>query len=175
MKIFFNKKGFTLLELLVVVLIIGILAGIAIPQYRYIVEKTRNTEAINNLSTIARGIDVWLITNGWPTTTSSTDLVGTDTGHGRSMLLDIDIESAFECNPEGVGYIGFKCKKGKYFYGASCNKNVCNIYADNPNVIGLEWRKRKESDSYWEKLYESRDELGDKLAVYLDSQGWREC
>ncbi len=58
-----NNKGFTLLEILVVVLIIGILAAIALPRYEIAVEKSRASEAFTLLKAIKQAEDVFFLSN----------------------------------------------------------------------------------------------------------------
>lgn len=47
-----NKKGFTLIELMIVVAIVGILAAIAIPNFLNYQAKSQQTEAKTNLGSI---------------------------------------------------------------------------------------------------------------------------
>ncbi|WP_428073997.1 type IV pilin protein [Candidatus Avelusimicrobium luingense] len=59
-----NRKAFTLIELLVVVLIIGILASVALPQYQKAVEKSRATQALTLLKSLAQAQTVYFLSNG---------------------------------------------------------------------------------------------------------------
>ena len=47
-----NRKGFTLLEILIVLVILAVLAGLAVPSYISAVEKQRKQEAISNLGAV---------------------------------------------------------------------------------------------------------------------------
>lgn len=50
-----NRSGFTLLELLIVVIILGVLASLAIPQFAAAVDRSREAEALNAISAILTG------------------------------------------------------------------------------------------------------------------------
>ena len=70
-----NSRAFTLIELLVVVLIIGILAAVAVPQYQQAVEKSRATEALSILKTIATANRTYYLTHGtYPTNIEELDI-----------------------------------------------------------------------------------------------------
>ena len=70
----FNRKGFTLIELIMVTIILGILAAVAIPRYMTSVEKAEEAAEDAVISAIKAGLETYateqLLDNGrrsWPT------------------------------------------------------------------------------------------------------------
>jgi len=59
-----RSRGFTLIELMVVIAIIGILVSIAAPTYRHIVERAKETVLKHNLSAIRDVIDQYYADKG---------------------------------------------------------------------------------------------------------------
>ena len=59
-----RKAGFTLVEIMIVVAIIGLLAAIAIPSFMRARQNTQTSTCINNLRLIDGAIDQWALENG---------------------------------------------------------------------------------------------------------------
>ncbi len=59
-----GKAGFTLIELIVVVIIVGLLASIALPQYAAFVERARATEAISAIGAVKTAEQTYRIETG---------------------------------------------------------------------------------------------------------------
>ena len=72
-----SKKGFTLVEIMIVVVIIGLLAAMAIPAFQKVRQTSQEKTITNNLRQLASGADQYFLEHG-VTTVASASLIGTD-------------------------------------------------------------------------------------------------
>ena len=69
-----QQKGFTLIELMIVIAIIGILASVAIPQYQIYTQRTEVTNTLAQIRPIQLAIQEYVSKGGDITTFALTDL-----------------------------------------------------------------------------------------------------
>ncbi len=71
-----KKKGFTLVEIMIVVVIIGLLATMAIPAFRQVRTNAQTNAVKSNLRQLASAADQYFIEHGGTTVGVTTSLVG---------------------------------------------------------------------------------------------------
>lgn len=112
-----NNKGFTLLELLVVVLIIGILAAVALPQYQKSVEKSRASEALIILKSLRDYQALCFTQYGHVENADSIQCFGDDRNENIFTYANIlEIKADPECEDSVCGYATNDFVYGAYFY-----------------------------------------------------------
>ena len=118
-----KNKAFTLIELLIAILIIGILAAIALPQY----QKARNRSVYAKMIAAVRQLNDaqqrYILSNG----------------HGANSIdeLDIDLPGPRQDNFSAVG--AGNCKGGTHMGGYSTN-NVIDMGEFEVGIASSTWR-----------------------------------
>jgi prepilin-type N-terminal cleavage/methylation domain-containing protein len=142
-------EAFTLVELIIVVIIVGILASLGLTQYANVVEKTRMTEAKMNIGVMRKLMYEYSLQNGDATSITSGDLgVGTGSSDIPSSCRSTDYFSYTYWGSGGGGLwlVAARCSSGGKAPQHSCYRVAMNARPDGS--IGSTYA-RDQCDNNW--------------------------
>ena len=125
-----NIKGFTLIELIMVTIILGILAAVAIPRFMATVENAEEAVEDEVISSITSGLEMYaiemLIDNGrrsWPT--NPFDALGTKpTGYNNADTDDADTDDEWTFNTTTKRITHQRHDNSRYYWTYDAGTNV---------------------------------------------------
>ena len=96
-----HTKAFTLVEIMIVVVIIGLLAAMAIPAFNRVREKSQNTALANDLRAFAQAFETYALENGGYPADANIGIIPPAMAGGASSL---DTNSFAATTPIGGNY-----------------------------------------------------------------------
>lgn len=94
-----NKKGFTLVEIMIVVVIIGLLAVMAVPAFQKVSSNSQGKAVLNNIRQITSAADKYFSEND-VTTVAIEDLIGD--GQYIKGMNEASLQVAGEDYPDNI-------------------------------------------------------------------------
>ena len=113
-----NKKGFTIMEMLIVVAIIAVLAAIAIPTFNGALTKSKEAADVANIRAAYAEVVVAHITDGAPLPTTKGDSVSGNTtvkGFDSYLPSSLNYPDKYAVATDKVTYTAAKLEGGKTY------------------------------------------------------------